>query len=73
MASTTVILQQLLQDFADNLHKNFDEMHQQLVNLNTRLHDIEQACIQGEAITSVQARLDREAAIDDLLRKQRTS
>jgi hypothetical protein len=41
-------------------------MHQQLVNLNTRLHDIEQARIHGEVIASVQARLDREAAIDDL-------
>jgi len=50
MASTTVLVQQLLQDFADNLRKNFDEMHQQLVNLNTCLHDIEQACIHGHTI-----------------------
>jgi hypothetical protein len=42
-------------------------MHRQLVNLDNHLHAIEQARTHGNAaITNVQARLDREAAIDDL-------
>ena len=42
-------------------------MHRQLVNLDNRLHAIECTCTHGDAaITGVQARLDREAAIDDL-------
>ena len=42
-------------------------MHHQLVNLDNRLHAIEPARTHGDAaITGVQARLDQEAAIDDL-------
>jgi hypothetical protein len=42
-------------------------MHQKLINLNTRLHTIEQAHAHGDAvITSVQARLDLEDAINKL-------
>ena len=67
MDSTTTTMKQLLDNLAADLRKNFGEMHRQLVNLDNRLHAIEQARIQGNtAITSVQARLDREAAIDDL-------
>jgi len=42
-------------------------MHQKLINLNTRLHTIEQACAHRDAvITSVQARLDLKDAINKL-------
>ena len=42
-------------------------MHHQLVNLDNRLHAIECARTHGDAaITGVQARLDQQAAIDDL-------
>jgi hypothetical protein len=66
MAATTTMMQQLLQEFAENLGNTFDGIHQQLVNLNTRLQDLEEGRIRGEAIASVQASLDREVAIDDL-------
>ena len=67
MDSATPTMQQLIENLAVDLHKNFREMHRQLVNLDNRLHAIEQARIQGNtAITSVQSRLDREAANDDL-------
>lgn len=66
MASTTTVMQQLLQDFVANLSMKFEEMHQQLVNLNTHLHDIEKARNYGAAINSVQAKMGREAAIEDL-------
>jgi TolA-binding protein len=66
MAATTTMMQQLLQEFAENLGNTFDGIHQQLVNLNTRLHDLEQGRIRGEAVASIHTSLDREAAIDDL-------
>jgi hypothetical protein len=69
MAATTTMMQQLLQEFAENLGNTFDGIHQQLVNLNTRLQDLEQGRIHGEAVASVQASLDREVAIDDLTTK----
>jgi hypothetical protein len=60
-------MQQLIENLAVDLRKNFREMHRQLVNLDKRLHAIEHARIHGDAaITGVQARLDREATIDDL-------
>lgn len=66
MDSTTT-MQQLLDNLAADLSKNFGEMRHQLVNLDKRLHAIERARIHGDAaITSVQAKLDREAAINDL-------
>jgi hypothetical protein len=34
MASTTTNVQQLIQNLANNLRKNFDEVHRQLTNLN---------------------------------------
>jgi hypothetical protein len=66
MAATTTMMQQLLQEFAENLGNTFDGIHQQLVNLNTRLQDLEEGRIRGEAVASVQASLDREVAIDNL-------
>ena len=67
MDSTASTMQQLIENLAADLRKNFREMNHQLVHLNKRLHAIERACIHGDtAITDVQARLDREAAIDDL-------
>ena len=70
MDSTTTTMQQLLDNLAADLRKNFGEMRCQLVNLDKRLHAIEHACIHDDAtITGVQARIDREAAIDDLATK----
>jgi hypothetical protein len=67
MASTITNMQQLLQNLTNDLCKNFEEMHHQLANLDTRLHTIEQACIHGDtAIFDIHARLDREATIDNL-------
>ena len=68
MASTTTNMQQLIQNLANDLCKNFEEMHCQLVHLGMCLHAIEQAGIHGNtAITGIQARLDQEAAIDNLV------
>lgn len=68
MDSTNAIMQQLIENLATDLRKNFEEMHRQLVNLDKGLHDIKCARIHGDAaITSIQARLDQEAAIDDLV------
>ena len=67
MDSANPTMQQLIENFAADLRKNFGEMHRQLINLDNCLHVIEQAHIHSHtAITSVQVRLDREAAIDDL-------
>ena len=67
MDSTTSTMQQLIQNLVVDLCKNFEQMHRQLINLDNCLHVIEQAHIHSHtAITSVQVRLDREAAIDDL-------
>ena len=67
MYSTTSTMQQLIENLAADLCKNFGEMHRQLINLDKRLHAIEQARTHGDvAITGVQDRLDREAAINDL-------
>ena len=60
-------MQQLIQNFANDLLKNFEDVQRQLTNLDTRQHAIEMAQIHGDAaITGVQSRLDREAAIDNL-------
>ena len=70
MDSTTSTMQQLIQNLANDLPKNFEEMHRQLVNLDKCLLTIEQARTHGDAaITGVQARLDPEAAIDNLAAK----
>ena len=54
MDSTTTTMQQLLENLATDLRKNFGEMHRQLFNLDKCLHAIERACIHGDAtITSV--------------------
>ena len=67
MDSITPTMQQLIENLTADLCKNFGEMHRQLVNLDNRLHAIEPARTHGDAaITGVQDRLDREAAIDDL-------
>ncbi|CAD6253865.1 unnamed protein product [Miscanthus lutarioriparius] len=60
-------MQQLLNNLTTDLHMNFGEMRHQLFNLDKCLHAIERARIHGDAaISSVQATLDHEAAIDDL-------
>ena len=70
MDSNTPTMQQLIENLAADLRKNFGEMHRQLVNLDNRLHAIERAHTHGDtAITGVQARLDQEAAIDDIAAK----
>lgn len=67
MESTAPTMQQLIENLTADLRMNFGEMHRQLVNLDNRLHAIERARDHGDvAITGVQARLDKEAAIDDL-------
>ena len=67
MDSTTTTMKQLLDNLAADLRKNFGEMHRQVVNLDRHLHAMERASIHdAAAITGVQARLDREATIDDL-------
>ena len=52
-------MQQLIQNFANDLLKNFEDVQRQLANLDTRQHAIEMAQIHGDAaITGVQSRLD---------------
>jgi hypothetical protein len=50
MAFNTATMKELLLEFSSSLCAKLDEMHQQVVNLNTRIHDIEQAQIQGGRI-----------------------
>lgn len=66
-ATTTSNMQQLFEVFANDLHKNFDEVHQQLINMNTHLHATEQAHARGEPTLPAQkARLERKDAINNL-------
>jgi hypothetical protein len=46
-------------------------MHQQVIDLNTRIHDIEQAQIQGGHIMDEHARLNHEAAMEELTAETR--
>jgi hypothetical protein len=47
MAFNAATMKELFQEFSTSLYAKLDEMHQQVIDLNTRIHDIEQAHIQG--------------------------
>jgi hypothetical protein len=67
MVFNTATMKELFQEFSTSLCAKLDEIHQQVIGLNTRIHDIEQAQIQGGHIMDEHARLNHEAAMEELV------
>jgi hypothetical protein len=65
------LTKELFQEFSTNLCAKLDEMHQQVIDLNTRIHDIEQAQIQGGHIMDEHTRLNHESSMEELTAKTR--